>query len=374
LTSMNMYRANRESMQSRIAQIDSLFADPSEQILYLYGFLPGGLKCQCCQSTHLELREGNRQADCLVCGKLNFLTANTFFHGVRRPIDWVRAIWLLEDGFAYSANMFAAVTGMTPSSVSSMLSKLLTVVLEQMPDYQTECSGAFAKTFRRRSLQTPVLKHPAAEQDIFDEIENEKMAFSLDAHLERCLDEIYDVPAPRTPEVCAGGVGLIGQNTVCLEVMPIVPEAVSKDWSREKAVFACLSHEAKAFDWLGNACNLSAGDLTITLIHLELAGLIKPQFGQLYTRKRLLWVDPSVALSDDKSKKFKPFFDFVIGVFCGISRKYLQLYLAAFWCNSNRRRWGIGSLFGACMRSRRISHRSRLNFVSPPVVAYYLPG
>lgn len=76
----------------------------------------------------------------------------------------------------------------------------------------------------------------------------------------------------------------------------------------------------------------------------------------------------------DKAKQFKPFFDFVRRVFQGISRKYLQLYLAVYWCSLNRRRWGVGRLFSACMRSRRRCYRARLNFVSPPVVAYCLHG
>lgn len=390
MTSMSSYKSNRAELQHRIAQIDSLFANSSEQILYLYGFIPGGLKCQCCESTHLEFREGNRKADCLVCGKLNFLTAKTFLHGVRRLPDWVRAMWLLEDGVIFSANMFSSVTGMASSSASSMLATLSAVILEYMPDSETEYSGSFAEIFHRRSLQTPALKHPVSEQDIFDELEDEKMAASLDGHLERCLNELYDFQVGKAPKssegaICGAAIAPASscttvvvtsetQSAACSVGSELAPATHSQDWTREKAAFSLLSKEPRTFDWLSEALNLPTSELTLTLVHLQLADLVTQQPGQRYVRKRLLWVDNSNADGADKAKQFKPFFDFVRRVFQGISRKYLQLYLAVYWCSLNRRRWGVGRLFSACMRSRRRCYRARLNFVSPPVVAYCLHG
>jgi len=391
VTSMLTYASKKEKLRSRIAQIDALFADPSEQILYLYGFFPGGLKCKCCRSAHLDLYKGNRKARCLVCGKVNFLTAHTFLHGVRRPIEWLRAIWLLEEGFSFSANMFADVTGMAPSSVGSMFSKLFTLLVGEMDDLESECSSTFVTTFKRRSVHTPALKHPSAEQEIFDEIENQKMAASLDSHLERCLDEIYAKPVGATkvaatvglPESaersgCAVPGVLSGSNSSCGEfsdAKELVASAVTSvvDWSKEKMVFKLLSKQPTKFDALGASAKLSIGDLSVALVHLELGGLIRTLPGHQYVRQRLLWTDKSSSKNGNKDKRFEPFFDFISRTFHGISRKYLQLYLGAYFCYVARVRWGVGRLFAACLRSRRITHRKVLAFVSPHVVAQYTP-
>lgn len=50
--------------------------------------------------------------------------------------------------------------------------------------------------------------------------------------------------------------------------------------------------------------------------------------------------------------------------FHGISKKCLQLYLASFWCTSDRVRWAPGSLLQACLRHAPIGYAQILNFVS----------
>lgn len=390
MTSMLTYASKKEELRSRIAQIDALFADPAEQILYLYGFFPGGLKCQCCRSSHLDFYKGNRKALCLVCGKVNFLTAQTFLHGVRRPIDWLRAIWLLEEGVSFSANMFADVTGMTQSSVGAMLSKLFIVLVGEMDELESECSSTFVKTFKRRSLHTPASQHPRAEQDVFDELETAKMSASLDAYIEKCLDEIYAksssatnasdtavIPVPDGQNDCTESV-LTRQQSSCAVLCddnqaPTSALASLIDWSKEKTVYKLLSKEPTKFDSLQSFAKFSFGDLSVALVHLELGGLIKTLPGHQYVRQRLLWTDKLSSKGVNKNKQFQPFYEFVSRTFYGISRKYLQLYLGAYYCYSARIRWGVGRLFAACLRSRRITYKQCLAFVSPHVVAYYLP-
>ncbi|MBS1952925.1 MAG: hypothetical protein JST89_02000 [Cyanobacteria bacterium SZAS-4] len=286
------------------------------------------------------------------------MTAQTFFHGVRRPLDWVRAIFLLEDGVSFSANMFSELTGMASSSVSEILSKLWIVLSSHMEGCSVERSSSFLPSVSKRSLQTPTAKHPMAEQDVFDEIESENMAESLDTFIRRKLEEIY-------------------QNSNSTESFSADSNKNGASWLAEKSVYNLLSAEPKSFESIGSASGLSVGDLSLTLLHLELAGLAKSLPGNTFVQLRPFWTDITIsAQSREKSKKspFKPFFEFVSRTFHGISRKYLQLYLAAFWCHTSRRRWAVGTLFTACLRSKQLTRRDRLAYVSPPVVAYYLPA
>lgn len=355
MTSIGTYNLRKEDMQRRIDQIDSLFTGETDHLLYLYGFIPGGLKCHTCHSVHLDLHEGHRTATCLLCGKITYLTARTFFHGVRRPVDWVRAIWLFEEGVSFSANMFAKLTGMSPSSVSAMISKLLIVLNTQMEGCPTEKSSSFLPSINKRSLQTPAAQHPSKEQDVFDAIESENMAESLDSFINRKLGDIYQ-DSDTTDSIC--------------------PDNKSSDgsWLNEKSVYKLLSGEPRSFEAIGFALGLNVGELSLALIHLELAGLAKSLHGNMFIQKRPVWTDTTNIVRDGEKSVFKPFFKFISGTFHGISRKYLQLYLAAFWCCIGRRRWSVGSLFSACLRSRHLTYRDVLAYVSPPVVAYHLPA
>lgn len=182
---------------------------------------------------------------------------------------------------------------------------------------------------------------------------NENMAESLDLFLEKKLDELYQSP---------DSVNSNSQQS----------NANSGSWINEKNVFNLLSKDPCSFESLASAAALNIGDLSLTILHLELAGLAQSLPGNMFVQKRPIWTNTSVDTKTDENV-FKPFFQFIASTFHGISRKYLQLYLAAFWCCASRMRWNVGSLFTACLRSRHLTNRDKLAHVSPPVVAYYLP-
>jgi hypothetical protein len=57
--------------------------------------------------------------------------------------------------------------------------------------------------------------------------------------------------------------------------------------------------------------------------------------------------------------------------FHGISRKYLQIYLAELWCGSDRRCWPGGRLLKECSRHPIIREDEVLSFISPLLVKMY---
>lgn len=54
--------------------------------------------------------------------------------------------------------------------------------------------------------------------------------------------------------------------------------------------------------------------------------------------------------------------------FHGISRKYLQFYIASFWCRVDRARWSVGRLLTEVAAFPKIECREVLSFVSPLIV------
>lgn len=365
-------RIKKEQLQKRIAEIDALFTTQTEHLLYLYGFVPGGLQCRSCSSVHLDFLEGHRKAVCLVCNKVTYLTARTFFHGVRRPVDWVRAIFLIEEGYSFSGNMFAEVTGMAQASAHALLAKLRIVINNTMLETETESSSKFLPVMLRRSRFTPAMGHPVSEQDLFDEIEEENIATSVDDCVDQAMKTFYgDTAKPMVEstqqaesanELSGGG----GTSVIAIND----PEASKEPpWATAKNIFRLLSREPSSIDSLIAQLQLPTGEVIGSLMEMQMAGLIEPGPSNSYVRKRLI----TILSTEPKSIfYFQPFFKWVRDVYRGISRKYLQLYLAKFWAELKRLRWGVGALFTACFKSRRLTRRDVNHYFSPPVVSYSL--
>ena len=56
---------------------------------------------------------------------------------------------------------------------------------------------------------------------------------------------------------------------------------------------------------------------------------------------------------------------FIRKYFHGVSHKYLQLYVAAFWCHVDRATWKKGSVLMACLKHPPVSYIKLLNYESP---------
>ncbi|CAN5246338.1 hypothetical protein BH11CYA1_BH11CYA1_05480 [soil metagenome] len=58
---------------------------------------------------------------------------------------------------------------------------------------------------------------------------------------------------------------------------------------------------------------------------------------------------------------------FIRKYFHGVSHKYLQVYIGAFWCHSDRRTWSQGTLLKACLKHPPISYLDLLHYNVPAV-------
>ena len=56
---------------------------------------------------------------------------------------------------------------------------------------------------------------------------------------------------------------------------------------------------------------------------------------------------------------------FIREYFHGVSRKYLQVYLAAFWCHFDRDTWNHGTVLRACLKHPPISYIDLLHYKTP---------
>ena len=120
---------------------------------------------------------------------------------------------------------------------------------------------------------------------------------------------------------------------------------------------------------------MSANKLSAALTMLQLAGLVTSLPGEQYIRSpdkqpgayNDMMHQSSVGSQHSAEIKtiIDDFIEFIRVDYHGISRKYVQNYLAAYWCYKDRTRWPVGELLKACLKFRRISSKEILAYVSP---------
>lgn len=237
-------------------EFNSTYPDEAACVETICKALHGELKCKNCGSSRIHRHYGQRVGRCSDCKTDIYITAGTFFHGIRTFRPWLAAIWLRERGIAVRSTMLVALLPIASSSAWHLLKKIDFVVqnlLSEEDSAQAVSSAMFAQTIKKRSKETPARQHPYAEQE----------------ELEK-------------------------QNP--------------------------LHHKSP------------------------------------------------MGLSSDTLASLSDGVHFICASFQGISRKYLQPYLAAHWSQSDKSRWKEGILMYECGRSRYISGEEISGFVSPPLV------
>lgn len=286
--------------------------------------LDGKLRSPCCFELQPEDTFGERNYKCPKCKQLVWVTAGTFFDGIKDPITWRGAIWLYDEGLTPSATDLQRLSGASYSTCWEICRKLNMVILEQILDGLNSVESAFfQEIIFRRTRVTPAGKHPRAEQA---EIEKE----SLDAADEEILDDFTE---------------------------------------KQVSILQGLSQEPVHFDVLCAKANVASKDLSSFLMLLELSGAAQRLAGDRYVR---IMRSKKVSKIDDLPLELKlmiaAFKNFVRAKFQGISRKYLQLYLAAFFCYLNRGQWERGRILNACLQRRKIRRKDLLDYVTPEQV------
>jgi len=188
-------------------------------------------------------------------------------------------------------------------------------------------SGFFLSLFAKRSRETPANKKPVAEQDAIETSTGSHDKVELEETSETLLSD------------------------------PV-----------EKTVYECLSLRPTPFDRICDRVQLSPGEISAALTFMELSGVISRLPGDQYVRSQPAAAN-AAQLPDPANKALiDQVISFTRNTFQGISRKYLQNYLSLYWCHADRKRWHAGSLLELCFRSRVVSGKEILAYVTPPVV------
>lgn len=329
--------SQKQALLRHLEQFKSLFKTERACMRALLSRLPTPV-CGRCGSLSTSRQVAERIAICRDCGLRFSQTAGTFFDGIKKARPWLATIWLLEHGVLFNINQLHSALEIAYSTAWEMYQRLTFVINKAMEDAEAllfDSSVVFESTFIRRSRATPANGHPIDEQA---ELEKEHAAAHSD-------------PDPLDDD--------LNQLT-----------------EEEKEVLSVLSEEPIHFDQICQALNLSVGALLATLMSLELAGYVAVlpgnRFQRLPLRARKRSVNGSAGFEqtfgDDQNlldKLRKLGISLINELHQGISRKYLQHYLAGFWCNLDRPRWASGKLLQTCSQSSKVSRDEILSYVTP---------
>lgn len=347
-------------------------------------------RCRSCNSAELSRLAGSRSVVCTECGVAFSLTAGTFFHGIANARPWWAAIWLLGRGADLNPHQLHLMVGVAYSTASILMKKIwfaIHQVMMESPGIQQENSASFMEIFRRRSLESPSRQAPRGEEEAAQAADPNPnsspcdVAFNLDEPQRRLLRLLSDVAqgSERLSDQAGLSIGDTAANLTILELEGLASRISADGFARtglgKRAALSLISEELAVESEIAEQRNSDfIGDKprgSEPQIGPELAGILPAE--QVASGTDSLDADPGESLDMLGEKDLKSnncrfvlqFMEYILCSFDGIARKYLQIYLAVFWCRSDRLRWDIDAICGACYSRGRIRLVDILRYVTP---------
>lgn len=274
----------------------------------------------------LEISEA-RFAICAHCHKKNWITADTMLEDIVRPDIWLALLFFIENGVPISSNRLAGLLRASPSSVRSAFLKI-TYALESMMEQNSFAvhTAQMNRAYARRSLDTAAWLHPVTEQEA---IERRALQAEEKNGVVESINSGVDLPPAGNQRYKegAGDVDLTQAEELAPEIRRLeTPEHSSEDVQ----ILELLSAASLSTDELCALTGLDGGLINARLTILEISGLIKSLPGNRFTssvKKENARTDVSRIAGGD----IEQFLDYTNVFWHGISRKYVQLYMTAFW-------------------------------------------
>ncbi len=346
------------------------YKKPAERVEGLYKIINDvePITCQRCGSQEIERAYGQRRCRCKQCGKKSSFTVGTFFQRCKHITAWLAAAQLTDLGLTTNQCELARETGASDSTTWAILRKIEDLqnrFLKTHPGATELDSALFTGIFYRRSLETPANRHPVEEQT-----EMEKREF---------VEALADETPGQKPSHSHHSPG---QQTTMQDITKT--EAPREYSESETEVLKYISTERITFDELCRFTGLATAKIQCALTMLELDELIKIEGNVIVSQnptpitkakpgqgaQNPLPIHKKSTANSHKipKKKIDSILSFIYDNFQAISRKYLQLYLAAYWCQVDRTTWSPGSFYKACRHTDAKTYKQIKSFVSPLVV------
>ncbi|PZM84640.1 MAG: hypothetical protein DKT66_08400 [Candidatus Melainabacteria bacterium] len=323
------FTSSKEEIDLCFARFEEKFptkADREEAILK--SLMPIGFRCAC-GNLVTDREYGKRDVKCSACKRKSSITANTFYHGVRRLSAYCNGQFLMGEGIAISANDFAKRNGISSSQGNHILHTVSCEIVREMENAVEILTALLLEPVAKRSKETPAGEHPKKEQD---ELEKKSAKYGS----QRAAKNPREFPA----------------------ALPLR--------EKDKSIFELLQERPLNIDELVALAKMALSELFSILTMLELDGFIRALPGNRYEVVQKIPTAQSMSVIGAPTEKLlKWFVRFVKLTFHAISRKYLQRYLARYWCFIDRKRWTFEALLKMCARAPYQSSSQLVSYVTP---------
>jgi hypothetical protein len=297
------------------------------------------LRCKCgyvFESATRAMYE--RRVKCKVCRRKIYFTVGTLYEGVANVRARLGAVWLMEHGAVVTSTKLNQLFGIATSTGLSIINSI----------------GAFIEAMRGSRFEE------ASERvncPIFGEIMIKRSRIS------GAYEHASSVPA----EVADSDVDA-GTNA---DSGHFNQSASSSDdlGDLDRAVLALISAAPISVDSICQKVDQPAGAVGAALTMLEILGHISSIPGNSFVRP----TSPKRESCSVESPKLLEFIEAAVqnikAIRQGVSRKYLQLYLGAFWCFFDNEFWQEGSLLLVSLDSSLSPDRNLFDYESPLMVS-----
>ncbi len=366
----NSHRGDQERSQyfaqlvSEVEIIDKQFPTEEACLEEIWRRMHRGRKCDSCGSSVMKRDFGARFGRCNGCNKKIWITSGTIFERMRNVRAHLVPICLVERGIPFNARQLQRLVGIAYSSAWAIFQKVMNEVNQVMIEKGIPVSSFdFNQVICKRSKETEARKHPSTEQEeVISQLVERDSKEAIDHIIESRISLFLN---PRTEAKTSGETE--NKETISITSKNNDDGSSMNFCSSEKLIYKLLSSQPVSIDRLAAATGFETKVVAAALTMLELAQLIKCGPGDLFIRSTEAVLSPRPQDANVISEINRAI-DFIRRHFHGVSRKYLQNYLAAYWCAVDRSRWRKGALFKQCIRSRSRGRTELKLYVSPPTV------
>lgn len=313
-----------------------------------------------CTRCGKQLRvESERSISCPACRKTNWVTARTALHKVVRPDVWLAIILLEGSGIPFSSNKLATLLDAAKPTVRDARCKIGFAATQWMEEENPDVvsSAKMVEVYDRHSMETPYQQHPRAEQQEMERREFEKESAYAEVH--GTTSEHSETRSPTQPNKTSSN-----NNDDNNSGDPSPPPAGGAiDPIQE--VLKLLADGPLHFDVIAAKTGMDVGTLSSLLTILELDGEVQGKAGGVYQLNSRSTGQAQNILSPDIQQFIQDFIEFIKTYLHGISRKYVQLYLANYWYHRCRRSFEPIRLTKAWMARGHISSAELRGYVTP---------
>lgn len=323
------FTSSKEEIDLCFARFEERFPTKADKEEKIYKSLTAnGFRCAC-GALVTGRKYGKRGVKCSACGRKSSITANTFYHGVRRISAYCNAQFLLGEGITISANDFAIRNGISSSQGNNILHAVSSEMVREMENAVEILTEILLDPVGKRSRETPAGEHPKKEQE----------------ELEKKTAKAGEKRAEKNPR----------------EFPARLPSG-----EKDRRIFQLLQQKPLTTDELVTLAKMALSELLSILTMLELAGFIRTLPGNRYEIIQETKTAQSVpVVGNTMERLLKGFVRFVKLTFHAISRKYLQRYLARYWCFIDRKKWSFETLLEMCARAPYQSAAQLAGYVTP---------